>query len=127
MLEAPYKYFLVVTKRCDSRCKYCSIWREPEHQELTLAEFERIALKSPQLKWLNISGGEPTLRDDLSEIIGVFKKNCKNLLMVNFTTNGIDSKRIVEKVKSISELGIAKLVINVSIDGPDRPGKFLPV
>ncbi len=76
-LKRPYKIFLVVTKSCGSRCSNCLIWQEKPSKELSISEFELIAVNlGPSLSWLNISGGEPTDRDDLLEIINVFIQKC---------------------------------------------------
>lgn len=117
-LARPYKYFLVVTKSCNSRCKFCKIWTETPQGELTVPEFEKIAKNSPFLKWLNISGGEPTNRPDLPEIVDAFVKHCPDLELVNFTTNGIRSQHIADQVRAISKIVRGKFVVNVSLDGP---------
>ncbi|MES2854462.1 MAG: radical SAM protein [Bdellovibrionota bacterium] len=118
LLKHPFKYFVVVTKSCNSRCKSCLIWTEKPKPELTLEEFTEIAKNSPHLYWLTASGGEPTNRPDFPEIVEAFKRECPNLLMVNFTTNGIDSQRILDHVRRIASLGIRHLAVNVSLDGP---------
>ena len=117
ILSRPYKYFLVVTKNCNSRCKFCKIWQEQPVNELTLAEYKLLAQNSKFLKWLNISGGEPTLRKDLVEIIKAFADNCPDLSMVNFTTNGILPEKIISDAQAISKFNFNKVVINVSLDG----------
>ncbi len=117
-LKYPYRLFLVVTKSCGSRCKYCKIWQEEIKNELNLDEYERIAKNTKWLKWLNISGGEPTDRDDLPQIISAFKKYCPNLLITNFTSNGLRPEIINQQVSQIASLRIPKFHINISIDGP---------
>lgn len=130
--QAPYRLFIVVTKSCQSRCRYCHIWKSTPENELTLSEFTELAKNSPWLKWLNLSGGEPTDRDDLPAIVAAFRKHAPDLLMANFTTNGLRPSHIVSQVEKISELRIPKFVVNVSIDGPPEihdsirgvPGNF---
>jgi len=115
----PFKYFLVVTKSCGSRCTNCLIWQEKVESELTVEEFRRLAVNSKDnLVWLNLSGGEPTDRNDLIDIIQVFQDNCPHLKIINFTTNALN----YESLKSVTEyLANSKdliIGINVSIDGP---------
>lgn len=119
-LEHPYRYFLVVTKSCQSRCQNCKIWQEKPTDELSLEEITKLAKNSPTLKWLNISGGEPTDRVDLPAIAAAFKKHCPHILMINFTTNGLEPEKIAKMVKEIAELRYSKFVVNVSIDGPPK-------
>lgn len=118
LLNYPYKYFIVITKSCNSKCRFCKIWTETPANELSLAEYTKLAQNSPFLKWLNISGGEPTNRDDLKDIVAAFVQYCPDLEMVNFTTNGIDTDKIINQVKVLATLPIKKFVINVSLDGP---------
>ena len=121
MLKNPYKLFVVVTKSCDSACLNCSIWKEEPQNELTLLEYELIAKNiGPHLSWLNISGGEPTNREDLIEIIKIFQKNCPNLLILNFTTNGLRIDRLLKTAEYLNCSSIPIIGINVSVDGPEE-------
>jgi len=80
-----------VTLRCDDSCEFCSIWRGTEYQDIKEAEASEIQHKFKELKirgvkTLNITGGEPLLREDLPEILKAAKKfNFK----IELTTNGI--------------------------------------
>lgn len=115
----PFKYFLVVTKSCGSRCTNCLIWKETPNNELTLEEFKKIAMNAgPNLYWLNISGGEPTDRADLAEIIRIFIDHCPNLTIVNFTTNGLNLETLSRVATFLDSSRIPIIGINVSIDGP---------
>lgn len=118
LLKKPFRLFLVVTTSCGSRCQNCKIWTKKPLNELTLEDYSKIAENSRSLSWLNISGGEPTDRNDLPQIIQIFKEKCPNLLFVNFTTNGINSEKIIQQVIEISKLEIPWFNVNVSIDGP---------
>ncbi|MCO4756035.1 MAG: radical SAM protein [Bacteriovoracaceae bacterium] len=132
-LSSPYKLNFVVTKSCNSKCLNCNIWEIKPKDELGLDEIEKFAKTTPQLKWIDFTGGEPTNRKDLPEIVSIFNKHCKNLLFVHFPTNGIKTDRIVEMVKAIKKIGNFKVVITVSIDGPQEvndklrgvPGDFI--
>lgn len=122
----PLKYFLVVTKSCNSRCKNCSIWKEEVSQEMTVSEYEYLARNSrDNLVWLNISGGEPTNRKDLSEIINIFVDHCPNLQIINFTTNGMNLENLEEVCRYLSKVQVPLLSINVSIDGPREIHNYL--
>lgn len=114
----PFKYIIVVTKECNSKCRNCLIWTETPNQEMTLEEYTKLAQASPQLLWLNLTGGEITLRADIVEIVRAFKKHCRHLEMLNFTTNGINPEKIIETVRALRELDFLKFVVNVSLDGP---------
>ena len=114
------KYFYViffVTARCQARCNMCfysnEIKNADKKKELTLSEIENIASHFRNLPYLSITGGEPTLRTDLAEIITIFyqKANTKN---INISTNGLNPIEI-EKVVRIVLDRCPRLWLKVSI------------
>lgn len=117
-LTHPYKLTFVVTKECHSRCTHCDIWKVKPHNELSLEEIRLFARQSPFLSWIDFTGGEPTDRHDLAEIVGAFLEHCPYLLLVHFPTNGLKTKRIVKTAADIAALRPGRLVVTVSIDGP---------
>ena len=62
---------IIVTYRCPMKCKMCNIWANPTHAEEELKPEEY--LKLPQCNAINVTGGEPFVRDDLEEIIKILK------------------------------------------------------
>jgi MoaA/NifB/PqqE/SkfB family radical SAM enzyme len=58
---------------------------------------------------LNITGGEPFLRDDLGEILDVVRKKAKRVVI---STHGFATKKILEVMKSRRDVGI-----RISFDG----------
>lgn len=114
----PFNYTLSITYRCNSRCKTCNIWQKkvPVEMELNTEEWIKI-LKSLGRSpfWITISGGEPFLRKDLTDIIEAIMKYNKPSI-INIPTNGI--LKIDKKIREILDiLNGTKLVINFSIDG----------
>jgi MoaA/NifB/PqqE/SkfB family radical SAM enzyme len=88
-------------------------------KELNLSEYEKISKQIKVLNILGISGGEPFLRDDLSEIIKVFYKNCEPLV-IDLPTNGFFTDRIVQQVEDmLSVLKNTTLDLQLSLDGPE--------
>lgn len=73
----PITFTFAVTYKCQSRCKTCNIWaiyrRDPQKRkdELTIQEIEQIFESLGHVYFFNVSGGEPFLRKDLSEIISL--------------------------------------------------------
>jgi sulfatase maturation enzyme AslB (radical SAM superfamily) len=120
-INLPFKYFLVVTKSCGSRCTNCLIWKEKVENELSLDEYEKLAKNSASnLHWLNISGGEPTDRSNLIEIIQTFVEHCPSLQIANFTTNALNLDRLKDVTNYLNSSRIPIIGINVSIDGPPK-------
>ena len=117
-LSRPYKLNFAVTYRCQSRCITCNIWKTNPGGELTLEEITRFASKNGFFKWIELTGGEPFLRDDLVDIVKAFKDSNKDLYMVTMPTNSLCSlDRIERMVTGMLELEIPRLVITISLDG----------
>jgi len=114
----PYKLTYAVTYRCNSRCTNCGIWKRESRDELTLGEIDRFFSDNPRFLWIDLTGGEIFLRDDIVDIVNVISKRCKHLHTLHFPTNGLMTERIVETTKLIKKLGINKMIVSVSIDGP---------
>ncbi len=104
-----------VTWQCNARCKACTVW-EIEKEDYMLPKHYA---KLPQLKDINITGGEPFLRKDLVEVIDVIHKHNKNARLV-FSSNGMLSNLIVDKVKEIKKKLGARMGIRISIDGIEK-------
>ncbi len=113
----PMNLTFSVTNRCNSRCKTCHIY-EKKSEELSLDEWRRIFHslgKTPF--WTTISGGEPFLRSDLSELIRSLYDECRPSI-INIPTNGLLSDRIPSVVKQITDhCKNTRIVINLSLDG----------
>jgi len=114
-LKEPYKLTFSVTNKCNSRCKTCKIWKKKATNELNLNEIKKIFDKiNPH--WVNITGGEPFLRDDIYDIAKIIEK--KNIYIFNLTTNGILKEKIINDIKKILKLSFTNVILVVSLDGP---------
>lgn len=114
----PYLIYFV-TKRCNLQCEMCFNWEDMQRQsvELSLEEVEKISRSFDGLLQLSISGGEPTLRNDLPQIIEAFYRNSR-LSLCTMTTNGFYKDRTLDVVREILErCPLLELRVAVSIDG----------
>ncbi len=109
---------LFVTSRCNSLCRTCFYFDKLNSGgDLTLDQFRRISETAPQFKKLWISGGEPTLREDLGEIVGHFARN-NGVRNVNLPTNGLMADKVFHVVDRIlEEARQAAIDLNFSLDG----------
>ena len=72
-----------------------------------------------ELCWIAITGGEPSLRNDLSDIVRVAARQCPRLGFVSVNTNGLLTDRIVRIAESLlADAGRRQLIFVVSVDGP---------
>lgn len=110
-----------VTNRCNSRCVMCNLWKA-ENNELSaqrLIDFfneNKDFLK--YVREVSITGGEPFLRQELSDILKSISINCKSLSSITIPTNGLATDLIVRKTERImQENKNISINIGVSIDG----------
>lgn len=117
-LPFPYKLTLLLTNRCNCRCTICSIWRQERREELSLEAVRTFFAASNRFSWIDLSGGEIFLRDDLPEIFATVIERCRDLVFLHFPTNGLLTERIVAGVEGALALKPPRLVVTVSLDGP---------
>jgi len=114
----PTLLWLEVTDRCNSRCIHCNIWRKrPTPNPLTPKEI-RGFLSNPlfrDVKYIINSGGEPTLRGCLKEIL-----MCEHEVLpkarLQLSTNGLLPERVIELTEFSLNNNIP-LDIGISLDG----------
>lgn len=98
---------IIVTYRCPMRCKMCDIWNNPTKAE---EEFKPELLhKLPQMRSVNITGGEPFVREDIEEIVKVLLTKTNRIV---FSTSGYFSDRIIALAKKYPQIGY-----RISIEG----------
>lgn len=75
-LSAPYRMDLAITYRCNNDCSHCYNARPRQFTELPTQEWEKITDRAWELGIPHIifTGGEPTLRPDLPELIAHAEK-----------------------------------------------------
>jgi MoaA/NifB/PqqE/SkfB family radical SAM enzyme len=114
-LKEPYKLTFAITYRCNSKCKTCGIWKKKVENELSTKEVEYLFEKiNPS--WVNLTGGEPFLRNDLYKIAEIINK--KDVYLLNLTTNGILTDKITDTVEKILKLNFPRFIVTISLDGP---------
>ncbi|MDD4572462.1 MAG: radical SAM protein [Clostridia bacterium] len=109
-----------LTQRCNQACKYCFADAGSQMPEMSLAEldslFDFLMQKNKQDPFfLQLSGGEPTMREDLLEIIALAKSKGFPYLQLN--TNG---KRLAESeayAQSLAKTGLN--IVFLQFDGTD--------
>ena len=107
---------LEVTKRCNLHCTYCfadggSAEKDPPLQEMKEAVRDIVSQCGSPL--LQLSGGEPTLRDDLPELIRFAKEAGCSYVQLN--TNGIRLAEDPAFAKALAEAGLD--IVFLQFDG----------
>ncbi len=107
-----------VTSVCNAKCRTCFYWEELNQRgDLRWDEIQKLSRTMPRFTDLWLSGGEPMLRQELTEIIHLFYVN-NGVRWVNLPTNGLLSARTAEWVERIlTENPELQLDLNVALDG----------
>lgn len=89
-----------VTQNCNARCAFCFNHEEnlKKNNDLSIDEISRIASSWKGLRYMTLAGGEPTLRQDLPEIIDAFAVH-SGLSMCSIVTNGLKWRSILEQAE----------------------------
>lgn len=98
---------IIVTYRCHAKCHMCSIWKYPTEVDEEIKP--HVLEKLPRLKFCNITGGEPFLREDIDDIVSVLTRKARRVVI---STNGYFTDRILTIFKRNPSVGI-----RVSIEG----------
>ena len=103
----PTDMCIITTYRCPMRCKMCNIWENPteKNKEITPEEIKLL----PNVKFINLTGGEPFVREDLDKIVEVcFTKSPR----VVISTSGWYEDKVINLAKKFPNIGI-----RISIEG----------
>lgn len=130
-IRHPYRLIINVTGACQSLCLTCDWGRNYLSRkystagELTLAEYERLFSAVPEIVWLSLGGGEPTMRKDLADIAITAGKKCDSLLGVDFSTNGLTPRIAEGHVRKMAQNAPVLIEAGISLDGgPDLHDKI---
>lgn len=111
---------IIVTYRCPMRCKMCNIWDNPTEKS---EEFKpEMLLKLPNnLNAVNITGGEPFVREDIEEIVKTLLTKTKRIV---FSTSGFFSDRIIKMAKKYPQVGYRISIEGLSCKNDELRGRI---
>lgn len=98
---------IILTYRCPMQCKMCNIWKYPTDIKKEIQAEELKCL--PKLKFINLTGGEPFIREDLEEIVKVCYTKSPRIVI---STSGWFEDRVIDLAKKFPNIGI-----RISIEG----------
>ena len=108
---------------CDARCQMCNNWKRGDRKsDMTLAQLDGVMNHEfwGAIENLNISGGEPTTRNDLPEMVELFQKRLPRLRKVGINTTGLTPHRAIPMLTRIVNFCAdhdLPVSIRVSLDG----------
>ena len=109
---------LFVTSRCNAFCQTCFYHAELNQPgDLTFAQIDKVSRTMPAITDLWLSGGEPTLRRDLCDVIDLFVTN-NGVQRIIIPTNGLIKSRVYEVVDhALGNNPAIDLYLNIALDG----------
>jgi MoaA/NifB/PqqE/SkfB family radical SAM enzyme/polysaccharide pyruvyl transferase WcaK-like protein len=113
---------LPVTDNCNSRCVMCDLWKERSTGELAAADYRRVLSDRlfARVAHVGISGGEPSLRRDLPELVEAVLGALPRLRSLSITTHGFLPRvwrRTLEAMGTACRARGVSLTLNLSLDG----------
>ena len=99
---------VILTYRCNSRCSMCHVWQHPTlpAEEVTPAVLAKLPSGLGQIV---LTGGEPTLRADLEEIVELLRPKTRQL---EISTNGLQADKLERIVARHPDV-----TIRISLEG----------
>ena len=107
---------IILTYRCNSRCSMCHIWQHPTlpAEEITLSTLAKLP---SGFDYLNLTGGEPTLRTDLEQIVDQLHPKTRQL---EISTNGLQGDKLERILRKYPDVKI-----RISLEGIGAQNDFI--
>ncbi|MDD4271416.1 MAG: radical SAM protein [Patescibacteria group bacterium] len=103
---------IAITYQCNSRCRMCNIWRKNLPGSIKADNYDKLPR---DLSNINITGGEPFLRNDLEQVLAAIHKASPKAAII-ISTNGFATDLIIKQVEKIKKI-IPDLGVAISLDG----------
>ncbi|OQX88420.1 MAG: hypothetical protein B6D65_05980 [candidate division Zixibacteria bacterium 4484_93] len=111
-MNPPKVAIVAVTYKCNARCKICDIWKNPpNYPELTPKDYRNLP---KNLVDVNITGGEPFIREDLVELIYETHRVSSPRFVIS--SNGSLTEKTIDDMKQILRFS-KNAAVRISIDG----------
>ena len=106
-VQQPTDASIILTYRCPMQCRMCNIWQYPtdKKEEITAEDLKSL----PKLKFINLTGGEPFIREDLPEIVEECYRHAPRIVI---STSGWFEDRVIKLAERFPNIGI-----RISIEG----------
>jgi MoaA/NifB/PqqE/SkfB family radical SAM enzyme len=101
---------IISTYRCNSKCQMCYIWKNPTDQKEEVS-LETLSKLPGGFDNLNVSGGEPTLRRDLAELVELLYPKAR---ILEISSNGLHPEKLVPIIRKYP-----KIKVRFSLEGDE--------
>lgn len=114
----PTDVSIITTYRCQMRCKMCDIWANPTERKKEIRPEDLEIL--PNFNFVNITGGEPFVRNDLEDIVEVMYKKSNRIVI---STSGWHTKKIIKLAERFPNIGVRVSIEGLPIMNDDLRGR----
>jgi MoaA/NifB/PqqE/SkfB family radical SAM enzyme len=117
-LPSPPFLILFINSICNQKCEHCFYWRNLNRRDdLTRDELFALSRSLGRIENLNLSGGEPFLREEFAEVCRQFIRHNK-VRQIYVPTNGSFTDRTVKAITAtLQEKDLDLFVAELSLDG----------
>jgi MoaA/NifB/PqqE/SkfB family radical SAM enzyme len=117
-VPSPKFLILFINSICNMKCEHCFYWTSlNQKDDLTKEEIFTLSRSLGKLENLNLSGGEPFLRQEFAEICRQFIQY-NQVRQIYVPTNGYYTEKTVKAVTNVlEEKELDVLAIELSLDG----------
>src|SRR6267142_96606 len=124
--QTPPFLIVFINSICNLTCEHCFYWQNlNQRDDLTYDEFKKLSLELGHIENLNLSGGEPFIREDFAEVCSLFIEN-NGVKMIYVPTNGYFTDRTEKQLRKVLQSKTLELfVCEISLDGmPEYHDRF---
>lgn len=118
----PYFLNYPTATLCNHKCVMCNVWKLDKSNEIEPKQLEHI-ITDPlfsNIESIGLSGGEPFMRKNLTEVVSILTENLKMLKHFSINSNGNMPKRLASELPVIRRICKEKNVqlnLVLSLDG----------
>jgi MoaA/NifB/PqqE/SkfB family radical SAM enzyme len=119
---APTVLHVNVNLRCNTKCAMCSIWELKSPHQLSLEQLDAIFTDPvyARVEYIILAGGEPTLRNDLADVVELMHKHMPRLKKLMIASNVLNRASVQAQYPRIARYCAhhkIRLTLGVSLDG----------
>lgn len=118
-VSSPPFLILFINSICNMRCEHCFYWQQlNKRNDLSLDEIVALSEELGPIENLNLSGGEPFLRKEFSDVCRQFIRR-NGVKEIYVPTNGYFTQRTIDALRDIlqNEPSLRLIGVELSLDG----------
>jgi len=118
----PDRMTLFITDHCNMRCPHCFIRRDDlkSTSEMSTEQYQMFFAKiCGRVSHINVTGGEPTIRDDMADILLAASREGR-IDSATVFTNGLLKDRLMATITRVLAESNLRIAVQISLDGGEK-------